>query len=108
MNDKQERESWIHVETSSQPHSWKQTWMFLGGAAVVFAFALLYEIDKDLQYPGSRLKRLMVSSHSRPLLTNAQSDCIPKAAWLIKAQAQRHRAVKPWTTRSAEVDHEMT
>jgi|TARA_Y100000287_G_scaffold174266_1_gene162961 hypothetical protein len=49
MNDKQERESWIHVETSSQPHSWKQTWMFLGGAAVVFAFALLYEIDKDLQ-----------------------------------------------------------
>ena len=49
MNDRQERESWIHVETSSQPHSWKQTWMFLGGAAVVFAFALLYEIDKDLQ-----------------------------------------------------------
>jgi hypothetical protein len=37
------------LETSSQPHSWKQTWMFLGSAAVVFAFALLYEIDKDLQ-----------------------------------------------------------
>ena len=49
MNDKSTTQSWIHVEKSSETHSWKQTWMFLGGAVVVFAFALLYEIDKDLR-----------------------------------------------------------
>ena len=48
MNDKITTQSWIHVEKFSETHSWKQTWMFLGGAVVVFAFALLYEIDKDL------------------------------------------------------------
>ena len=49
MNGKNRTESWIHIETFSETHSWKQTWMFLGGAMVLFAFALLYEIDKDLQ-----------------------------------------------------------
>ena len=49
MNGKNRTESWIHIETFSETHSWKQTWMFLGGAMVLFAFALLYEIDKDLR-----------------------------------------------------------
>ena len=49
MNDKITTQSWIHVEKFSETHSWKQTWMYLGGAVVVFAFALLYEIDKDLR-----------------------------------------------------------
>ena len=49
MNDQNTKKSWIHIETFSGSHSWKQTWMFLGGAVVVFAFALLYEIDKDLR-----------------------------------------------------------
>ena len=49
MNDQNTKKSWIHIETFSGSHSWKQTWMFLGGAVVVFAFALLYKIDKDLR-----------------------------------------------------------
>ena len=49
MNGKNRTESWIHIETFSETHSWKQTWMFLGGAMVLFAFALLYEFDKDLR-----------------------------------------------------------
>ena len=48
MNEKNTTDSWIHIETFNETHSWKQTWMFLGGAMVLFAFALLYEIDKDL------------------------------------------------------------
>jgi len=47
MNKKIRTDSWIHIETFNETHSWKQTWMFLGGAMVLFAFALLYEIDKD-------------------------------------------------------------
>ena len=48
MNEKNTTDSWIHIETFNETHSWKQTWMFLGGAMVMLAFALLYEIDKDL------------------------------------------------------------
>ena len=48
MNDSNITDSWIHIEQFSETHSWRQTWKFLGGAVVVFAFALLYEIDKDL------------------------------------------------------------
>ena len=48
MNEKNTTDSWIHLETFNETHSWKQTWMFLGGAMVMLAFALLYEIDKDL------------------------------------------------------------
>ena len=48
MNEKNTTDSWIHIETFNETHSWKQTWMFLGGAVVLFAFALLYEIDKGL------------------------------------------------------------
>ena len=48
MIEKKTTDSWIHIETFNETHSWKQTWMFLGGAMVLFAFALLYEIDKDL------------------------------------------------------------
>ena len=48
MNDSKTTDSWIHIEQFSEKHSWRQTWIFLGGAVVVFAFALLYEIDKDL------------------------------------------------------------
>ena len=49
MSDKNTTQSWIHIEKFSETHSWGQTWMFLGGAVVVFAFTLLYEIDKDLR-----------------------------------------------------------
>ena len=49
MNDSNTTDSWIHIEKFSETHSWRQTWIFLGGAVVVFAFALLYEIDKDLR-----------------------------------------------------------
>ena len=49
MSDQNPKKSWIHIESFNDSHSWKQTWMFLGGAVVVFAFALLYEIDKDLR-----------------------------------------------------------
>ena len=49
MNERNTTGSWIHIETFNETHSWKQTWMFLGGAVVLFAFALIYEIDKDLQ-----------------------------------------------------------
>ncbi len=48
MNEINTTDSWIHIEQFSQTHSWRQTWIFLGGAVVMFAFALLYEIDKDL------------------------------------------------------------
>ena len=48
MNEKNRTNSWIHIETFNETHSWKQTWMFLGGAVVLLAFALLYEIDKGL------------------------------------------------------------
>ena len=49
MSEKNTTDSWIHIETFNESHSWKQTWMFLGGAMVLFAFALLYEFDKDLR-----------------------------------------------------------
>tara|TARA_B100000073_G_C23262870_1_gene383150 strand:- start:128 stop:328 length:201 start_codon:yes stop_codon:yes gene_type:complete len=48
MNERDTTDSWIHIETFNATRSCKQTWMFLGGAVVLFAFALLYEIDKDL------------------------------------------------------------
>ena len=49
MNGRNPKKSWIHIESFSESHSWKQTWMFLGGAAAEFAFALLYEIDKVIR-----------------------------------------------------------
>ena len=49
MIEKKTTDSWIHIETFNETHSWKQTWIFLGSAVVMFAFALLYEIDKDLR-----------------------------------------------------------
>ena len=49
MDDQSSKKSWIHIESFNDSHSWKQTWMLLGGTVVVFAFALLYELDKDLR-----------------------------------------------------------
>ena len=49
MDDQSSKKSWIHIESFNDSHSWKQTWMLLGGTVVVFAFDLLYELDKDLR-----------------------------------------------------------
>ncbi len=49
MNDRNKPDSWIHIEPFNEHHSWKQTWLVLGGAFMVFALALLYDIDKDMR-----------------------------------------------------------
>ena len=49
MNDRNKPDSWIHIEPFNEHHSWKQTWFVLGGAFMVFALALLYDIDKDMR-----------------------------------------------------------
>ena len=48
MHKAKKTHSWIDIEPFNQDHSWKQTWIFIGGAMVLFLFALLYEIDKNI------------------------------------------------------------
>ena len=79
MNGRNPKKSWIHIESFSESHSWKQTWMFLGGAAVVFAFALLYEIDKDMRCNPAEAAIKPVSTAGeqtthRPELITLQTD----------------------------------
>ena len=69
MNEKNTTDSWIHIETFNATHSWTQTWMFLGGAVMLFAFALLYEIDKDLHCRPNQ-----ASSNSQILTSTAFSQ----------------------------------
>ena len=79
MNGRNPKKSWIHIESFSESHSWKQTWMFLGGAAAVFAFALLYEIDKDMRCNPAEAAIKTVSTAAeqtahRPELITLQAD----------------------------------
>ena len=64
MIEKKTTDSWIHIETFNETHSWKQTWIFLGGAVLLFAFALLYEIDKDLRCKSNQ------AAINSPILTS--------------------------------------
>ena len=80
MNDRNTTDSWIHVETFDETHSWKQTWIFLGGAMVLFAFALLYEIDKDLRCKPNQAsidsQALISPNHSQGMLVADDSDIL--------------------------------
>ena len=80
MSEKNTTDSWIHIETFNETHSWKQTWMFLGGAMVLFAFALLYEIDKGLHCKPSEASTnsqiLTSPSPTQDRLTTINSDIL--------------------------------
>ena len=62
MNKAKKTQSWIDVEPFNQDHSWKQTWIFIGGAVVLFLFALLYEIDKNIDCNDLKLTKTSVQS----------------------------------------------
>ena len=76
MDDQSPKKSWIHIESFNDSHSWKQTWMLLGGTVVVFAFALLYELDKDL-----RCKPEQVASNAVLLVTEQSAQAPEALTW---------------------------
>ena len=62
MNKTKETRSWLDIEPFNQDHSWKQTWVFIGGALVLFIFALLYEIDKNIDCNDPKVSGTSVQS----------------------------------------------
>ena len=75
MNDRNKPDSWIHIEPFNEHHSWKQTWFVLGGAFMVFALALLYDIDKDLRCKPAQ-SSLNSMTHTRTTQLNQINKCI--------------------------------
>ena len=62
MHKAKKTHSWIDIEPFNQDHSWKQTWIFIGGAMVLFLFALLYEIDKNIDCNDPKSTNMSVHS----------------------------------------------
>ena len=91
MSDKNTTQSWIHIEKFSETHSWGQTWMFLGGAVVVFAFALLYEIDKDLR---CKTEQALINSSLKPALSvhNSRTKRSTQQSWWDNFHFKTHRS----------------
>ena len=97
MRDQSSKKSWIQIESFNDSHSWKQTWMLLGGAFVVFAFALLYEIDKDL-----RCKPEQAAINS-VLFTSQKSVQSPESITL-QAAIKNSRNAAGWWMISIRID----